>query len=314
MNSVNKNLERYQQQIIRKQRLENITKNLLKEKQELELKINELSNVIFDNESDKENFAGVSLSSVYYNVAGKSMEKVDTGEREKYVVVMKYDLMRNELINIDRDIMRSDNELSCLWGCEKKYLDAILAKVKYLKDIDYERSEEYMELENKIIYLNGQKREMSGAMEIAQVALRAVSSVKIGIDSVKSWGTVESARGNTDVLNKKKQYIDNTQKSIYRMQLVLRKLSTELYDVNISIVDQVAISEFIKFAYSFFTDLFIETDLQTHIISSQYQIKQIYNKINEIIKTLKNKCSIIDEETSKLNKKYKELSGDLKIA
>ena len=50
MNNINKNLERYQQQIIRKQRLENITKNLLKEKQELELKINELSNVIFDNE------------------------------------------------------------------------------------------------------------------------------------------------------------------------------------------------------------------------------------------------------------------------
>ena len=105
MNSVNKNLERYQQQIIRKQRLENITKNLLAEKQELETKMNELSKVIFDNESDKENFAGVILSSVYYKVAGKSMEKVDAGEREKYVAVVKYDLMRNELINIDRDII-----------------------------------------------------------------------------------------------------------------------------------------------------------------------------------------------------------------
>ena len=58
----------------------------------------------------------------------------------------------------------------------------------------------------------------------------------------------------------------------------------------------------------------METDIQTRIISSQYQIKQIYEKINDIAKTLKNKCSIIDEETSKLNKKYKELSGDLKIA
>ena len=314
MNSINKNLERYQQQIIRKQRLENITKNLLKEKQELEFKMNEISKAIFESESDKDNFAGVSLSSVYYNVAGKSMEKIDAEEREMYVSVVKYDLMRNELLNLDKDIMRSYNELSCLWGCEKKYLDAIVAKAKYLKDINYECSEEYMELENKIIYLNGQKKEMSGAVEIAQVALRAVSSVKIGIDSVKSWGTIDSARGNTDVLYKKKQYIDNTQKSIYRMQLVLRKLSTKLYDVNISIVDQVAISEFIKFAETFFTCLFKEIDLQTHIISSQYQIKQIYEKINDKIKTLKNKCSIIDEETSKLNKKYKELSSNLKIA
>lgn len=314
MDSINKNLERYQQQIIRKQRLENIIKNLLKEKQELELKMNEISKVIFDNESDKENFAGVSLSSVYYNVAGKSMEKVDVREREKCAALIKYDLMRNELLNIDKDIMRSYNELSCLWGCEKKYLDAIVAKAKYLKELSYESSEEYMELENKIIYLNGQKREMSGAMEIAQVALRAVSSVKIGIDSVKSWGTIDSARGNTDILNKKKQYIDNTQKSIYRMQLVLSKLSSELYDVNVSIVDQVAISEFTKFSESFFYGLFMETDLQTHIVSAQYQIKQIYEKINDVIKTLKNKCSIIDEETNKLSIKYKELSNDLKIA
>ena len=62
MNSINKNLERYQQQIIRKQRLENITKNLLKEKQELEFKMNEISKAIFESESDKDNFAGVSLS------------------------------------------------------------------------------------------------------------------------------------------------------------------------------------------------------------------------------------------------------------
>lgn len=314
MNNINKNLERYQQQIIRKQRLENMTKIMLKAKQELEVGMNELSTCLFESDNEKNMFSGFVLSSMYYDIAGKNKDKIDTETREKYVAMIKYDLMRNDLLNLDKSIMQSYNELSCLWGCEKKYIDSIVAVANYLKDLKYEFSEEYMELGNKIIYLNGQKKEMSSAIGIAQVAIRAISSVKIGLDSVKSWGTIESARGDNDVLNKKKQYIDNTQKSVYRMQLVLRKLAIELNDVNISIVDQVTISEFIKFAEFFLAGLFIADDLQEHVIEAQCQIKQINYKITEVVKTLKDKCSIIDEENNRLNKKYKELGSEIKIA
>lgn len=314
MNNINKNLERYQQQIIRKQRLENMTKIMLKEKQELELGMNEISEWLFESENEKNMFSGITLSSMYYEIAGKNKERIDSDTKEKYVAMIKYDLMRNDLSNLNKNIMQSYNELSCLWGCEKKYIDSIVAAANYVKDFNMEYGEDYMELENKIIYLNGQKKEMSSAIESAQVATRAISSVKIGIDSVKSWGTIESARGNIDVLNKKKQYIDNTQKSVYRMQLCIRKLATELNDVNISIVDQVTISEFTKFAEFFLVGLIIENDLQSHILESQCQIKQIFDKVNSIIKLLKDKCVIIDEETCRLNKKCKEISNRTEVA
>lgn len=56
MNNINKNLERYQQQIIRKQRLENMTKIMLKAKQELEVGMNELSTCLFESDNEKNMF------------------------------------------------------------------------------------------------------------------------------------------------------------------------------------------------------------------------------------------------------------------
>lgn len=307
MNNINRNLERYQQQIIRKQKLENMAKNMLKKKHELEYRMNDLSAILFENEQIKNKFSGIRLSSLYYNIAGKGMEQVGMEMREKYVSTFKYDLMRTELVNLDKDIKRSYNELSCLRGCEKRYLDSIVDLAKYLQNINFEYSEEYLESENKRIYLNGQKREMNSEIEVAQVALRSIGSVKIGLDSVKSWGTLDRIRGNPDILNKKKQYIDNTQKSLYRMQVILQKLSSEINDVNISLEDQVAISEFTNFAYFLLTGLFIDTDLPGHIFAARAQLKQIYEKINGVVKVLKTKCEVIDEEIYKLsmkNQKY----------
>ena len=72
--------------------------------------------------------------------------------------------------------------------------------------------------------------------------------------------------------------------------------------------------EFIKFAEFFLAGLFTADDLQEHVIEAQCQIKQINYKITEVVKTLKDKCSIIDEENNRLNKKYKELGSEIKIA
>lgn len=314
MNNINRNLERYQQQIIRKQKLDNMVKTMLKKKQELEYTMNDLSTILFKNGQMKNKLAGLRLSSLYYNIAGRDMEQVGIETRKNYVAMLKYDLMRAELVNLDRDIKRSYNELSCLRGCEKRYLDAIVKKTKYLESIKFEYSEEYLESENKKFYLSGQKREMRCEMEVAKIALRAISSVKTGLDSVKSWGTIDRIKANNEAFYKKKQYVDNTQNSLYRMQIVLQKLLAEINDVNISEEDQAAIAVFTNFAYYFITGLFMDTDLYGHILTTRERLNKIYEKINDVVNVLRTKCEVIDEEINKLSIKNKELCSYMEIA
>ncbi len=303
----NKELERYQQQVIRKQRLELMLKNMMIEKESIEKSIEDYGTYLILAKADIKECENVSLASLYYNMFADKYKKVGREELEKYAISAKFNLLCKELVEINKEIERTNNELSCLQGCEKRYIGLLKKELDNYRNKDAEYGSQLMELENKMVYLNGQRKEMNKAIEIGQVLLRTLGSVKNGIDSAKNWGNRSSLEGKEHQANKKYQYIENTQNSLCRMQILLRKFYIELNEVNVSITDQVIIYECANFVYGFYDGLFGTEGFFRNITQCQCELKQMRTEIIHVIKQLKVKCAMLEEEEKRIREKREEL-------
>ncbi|MBQ8042768.1 MAG: hypothetical protein IJ272_01285, partial [Clostridia bacterium] len=165
----NNELERCQQQIIRKQRLELIVKNMLIERESLEIKIDGIRQYLLEQNEELDKTKDISLAYMYYEMFREKHEKVDRSIRKKYIFAAMYSLLYKEIEELDKDIASCKKELSCLNGCKKRYLNSYITTVNQLKNKGDSKSFEIMELDNKIRYLTSQKREMKCAIEAGNV-------------------------------------------------------------------------------------------------------------------------------------------------
>ena len=133
MYNYNDELAMYQQQIVRKQRLEEINSNLEEQKDELEKKVEELAQILKKEQRDVEKIEGVSLSAIFFDMVGKREERIDKEKREAYAAALKYDNAKRELEEVKREIEIRNNEYNSLLGCEDKYRQLFQYKVQLIK-------------------------------------------------------------------------------------------------------------------------------------------------------------------------------------
>lgn len=154
MNKFNDELAMYQQQIVRKKRLEEILNKLRNQRSILERKSEELAKILAKEQKDVEKIEGVSLSSVFFSMVGKREERIDKEKREAYAATLKYDNAKRELEEVNREIELRENEFNSLVGCEDRYKKIFNEKVNYIKNNNIQYANEIIELENKICYYN----------------------------------------------------------------------------------------------------------------------------------------------------------------
>ena len=104
MYNFNDKLAMYQQQIVRKQRLEEILNKLEMQRSLLKNKVDELAKILAKEQKDVEKIEGVSLSSIFFNIVGKREERIDKEKREAYAAALKYDNAKRELEEVHREI------------------------------------------------------------------------------------------------------------------------------------------------------------------------------------------------------------------
>ena len=134
MNKFNDELAMYQQQIVRKKRLEEILNKLRNQRSILERKSKELAKILAKEQKDVEKIEGVSLSSVFFSMVVKREERIDKEKREAYAATLKYDNAKRELEEVNREIELRENEFNSLVGCEDRYKKIFNEKVNYIKN------------------------------------------------------------------------------------------------------------------------------------------------------------------------------------
>ena len=307
MNKFNDELAMYQQQIVRKKRLEEILNKLRNQRSILERKSEELAKILAKEQKDVEKIEGVSLSSVFFSMVGKREERIDKEKREAYAATLKYDNAKRELEEVNREIELRENEFNSLVGCEDRYKKIFNEKVNYIKNNNIQYANEIIELENKICYYNSQIKEMSEAIDAGKIVLNDASNARKCLDSADDWSTWDLFSDGIMADIMKHSELDDAQGYVCKMQSSLRRFKTELSDVNIDLNLTVNISGFTRFADYFFDGLFVDWAVKSCISDSIDEVKKIYNSVTEVVNNLNHNSSLIKEEVEKLEKEYDNL-------
>lgn len=300
-------LQELQQQIGRKNRLDSILKELDRQRKELEEKTRELESVMYSEQADVEQLERRSLASFFYNVVGKMDEKLDKERAEAYAAKVKYDAAANELAAVQRDIEGFERERRSLQNCEERYEQILREKEHSIKVAGGEAANEIFKIEERISYLEGQKKELREAVRAGEAALETTEKILSSLNSAEGWGVWDLAGGGLVADMVKHSHLDDAQHAVECLQGQLRSFKTELADVKIDSQMQVNVDGFLRFADYFFDGLFADWAVMDKISKAQGQVNDTKRQIQTILSQLNSMERGVEAEQQELKQKRDSL-------
>lgn len=292
MKKYNERLEELRQQVARKNRLECILKDLKVQKQELEAKVSELESEMTKEQTDVDKLEGRSLAAFYYSVVGKKEAVLDKERQEAYAARVKYDAAVSELEAVNADLINAEAELRGLRWTEKDYEQTLQEKAKALRTAGGSEAARIIELEEKILQIENQKKELQEAISAGKSAMSIADTVLSKLDSAEGWGTWDLVGGGLIADLAKHSDLDEAQSYVESLQVQLRRFKTELADVTVYADIQVSVDGVLRFADYFFDGLFADwtvldkiSQSKTQIHKTRGQIGSVLSKLDELIRT-----------------------------
>lgn len=288
-------LQQLKEQTVRKKRLETELKDLYVQQTNLAGKLKDLEKIKVDEQKDVDRLEGGSLASFFYNVIGKREEKLTKEKEEAYKAAVKYETTKEELTSVENEILRREEEVRRLEGCEETYVKAFEEKLKKVRLAGNADAEQVMQMEAQMYQIECQKREINEAILAGKQALRTVDSVLDEMDDAEGWAAWDTFGGGglfSDMM--KHDHLDEAQTKINTLQIELRKFKTELSDVEIHADIQVQIEDFLKFADYFFDGLFADWAVMDKIEQSTTQVKHTKNEITSVISKLEDRLANVE--------------------
>lgn len=279
-------LKQLQAQIARSRQLNSIIQELRHQQDILTTQVHELEKIKLDEQADVDRLEGRSLAAFFYQVVGKLDEKLDQERKEAYAARVKLDATMGELVTVERDLYRCEAELAGLQGCERRYEVLLQEKAAAIRDAGGAAAEKMLQLEEQLVFLSGQQRELQEAISAGNAALRTAQQVLSSLSSAESWSTWDLFGGGMLTDLAKHSHLDSAQRDIEYLQSQLRYFKTELADVRIDVNLQIQVDGFLRFADYFFDNLFTDWAVMDKIHRSQNQVQQTTSQIEQVLSRL----------------------------
>lgn len=296
-------LQKLHEQITRKKQLLAMMNELRGQRESILPRVQELETMMWYEQSHVDKLEGRSLAAFFYNVVGKMDEKLVQERKEAYAARVKYDAAARELEGVESDLNRCESELFTLQGCEARYETVLNEKAAAIKAAGGSSAEEVLKLEERLAYLESQKKELREAISAGNTALNIANQVLSSLDSAEGWGTWDLLGGGLISDIAKHSHLDNAQASIEDLQSQLRRFKTELADVTIHADMQVNVDGFLRFADHFFDGLFADWTVLDRINQSQGQVLQTKSQIGQVLSRLNSMMSDAEREQKLLKNK-----------
>ena len=303
----NDELKEFHSKVARKKHLEVVLQDLWAQEQELVPKVAELEQTKMDEQEDVERLEGGSLAAFFYSVVGKMDEKLDKERQEAYMASVKFDAAVRQLETVEYEIEKNEKELEELQGCEERYEQLLKEKLEILKSASGSVATEILQLEESILHINNQKREIEEAVSAGDQALKVAKDVQSSLKSADGWSTFDMLGGGWIASMAKHEHLDEAQHKVELLQIKLRKFRTELADVKISADMKVSIDGFTRFADFFFDGLFMDWMVADQISQSQKQVALTTLQIEEAIERLEKLQAKAEKDKEHLQKQLEEL-------
>lgn len=305
-------LQKLQEHIARKRQLEAQISELRTQRSTLSARVRELEAIKMQEQADVDKLEGRSLAAFFYNVIGKMDEQLNKEREEAYAARVKYDAAARELTAVEDELARYEAELSGLRDCERQY-DAVLQEKAAVKSVGGPTAEDILKLEERLAFLESQKRELREAVSAGNSALGTANQVLSSLDSAEGWGTWDLFGGGLISDLAKHSHLDEAQGNIEHLQSQLRRFKTELADVRISTDMQVNVDGFLRFADYFFDGLFADWAVLDKISQSQEQVHSTRRQIESVLSRLNGMQRSVEQEQTQLESKLDTLVRDAKI-
>lgn len=304
----NEDLQQLKDKVMQKKRMETELHDLYAQKRDLTGRVAQLEKIKNSEQKDVDRLEGGSLAAFFYNVVGKMDEKLTKEKEEAYKAAVKFETAREELTLVDNEILRREEAVKALQGCEVVYQNAFEEKLKEVRKSGTAAAEKVMGVEAKMYQLECQKKEINEALLAGEQAIHTVNEVLESLDDAEGWATWDTFGGGglfTDMM--KHDHLDDAQSKISQLQVELRKLKTELSDVEVHADIQVQIEEFLKFADYFFDGLFADWTVMDEIDESISEVKHTKSEILAVIGKLELKLENVESGLQKLLEEREKL-------
>ena len=306
-------LRTLREQIERQRHLNTVLNDLLSQRDDLSAKVRQLDEIRLKEESDVKDLEGKSLKKFYYNVVGKLDEQLTKERREAYEASVKYENAKRELDYVIGRIEECQKELHGLNGCQEEYAKILEEKAKAIKAGGNESAKRIKELEEAVIRLNSQLKELGEAITAGNQALDTARYISDELDSAKDLSTLDIFTDSFLVDMAKHSRLDDAQWQMQNLQVQLRRFKTELADVKISAEMSISIDGFLRFADYFFDGLISDWMVRDRIEQSRVQITDTITKISSVLNRLSSMEQSSREECEKRRKELCDLVTNTKL-
>ena len=306
--SYDNNLQQLQQKVALKKQLEAKLNDLREQRKVFDKQVIELRIAHRSEQEDVEKLEGKSLANYFYQVIGKLDDKLTEERRQAAAARVKLDAAERELAAVDCEIQEIQSQLSELHGCENAYAAALQKKRAEIKESGTPAGAEILELEEKIAFLESQKREIREAQSAGRNALRAADEVLSELKSAQDWNTWDMFGGGGIITHMAKHsHLDEAQDLVSELQSKLRRFKTELADIQITANMQVNIDGFLRFADYFFDGLFADWAVGDKINQSMNSVSSTKSQISRTLDKLNSMEQAADHGIASLKQQVDDL-------
>ena len=306
--SFDSSLSELQQKVALKKQLEAKLNDLRNQRKVFDKKVIELRVEHRSEQEDVEKLEGRSLANYFYQLFGKLDEKLSEERREASAAKVKLDAAERELAAVDCEIEEIQSQLQELYGCEQAYTAALEAKRNAVKTSGTPTAAQILELEEKIAFLESQKKEIREAISAGHSAMGTADSVLSELEDADGWNTWDMLGGGGIITHMAKHsHLDEAQEKVEQLQGKLRRFKTELADIDIHADMQVSIDGFLRFADYFFDGLFADWAVGDKISESQSSVQKVKGQISSALSKLERMEKDADAQIHSLEAKIEEM-------
>lgn len=274
--------------------------DLIKKEQELKEQLEK-------EEKDVKNLEKTSLASIVFDIIGKKEERLEKEQQEAYAARLKYNTVRAELDDINKEIEFLENELVICKSSFSQYDAIITKKAEALAAGNSDISAKIIDFENQISKFKKQLKETDEAVSAGSRALSCAEEINKSLNSANSWGTYDLIGGGTIATMAKHSYLDSAQDGINNLQTLLRKFNTELADVAVIANFDIQIDGFLRFADYFWDGFIADWSVLDKIHKSQERMDTVTEQINSVLSKLDSLKKSTESQLKLVYDEYKTL-------
>ncbi|KMJ59940.1 hypothetical protein AB685_03570 [Bacillus sp. LL01] len=267
----------------------------------------QLESLLEKEEEDVARLERFTLTSVFYSMIGKKLEKLDQEQKEVLSAKLKYTEVIETIEDVERELAEFQALLIPVANAPIRYEKIIREKERLIHDSNSVWSVKLFDLADREADLQSNLNEYNEAITAGDSAIHALERALSSLDSAKGWSTFDMFGGGLVSTAIKHSRLDDAKAHIHQAQNKLRVFQDELLDIKHHFDSTIEVGGMLTFADYFFDGLIVDWMVHGKITQSYDQTSQIIGRVSTLLESLRGQRDQMEEELLSVKEEKKNL-------